>query len=277
MIGYRNLFVIFSVGILATVSVNQAFAPGEFPPLLNVVKFYDVNANGQYDPGTDQTIRNWKISINGQIQFTPFINFFTPGSQLTVTEFDAIEKNWFATTPKSFTRTMVAGEISSVNFGNLCIGKGNGNTPGFWSGQNGQAIINDGGEVDSEMTLLQNLNLKDDTGADFDPISYDQFRTWLLGANAANMSYMLSAHLAAMALNVESGIVSGTSVLYVPGLTSSGFISINDLIDLANNSLAAGDPKATQESLKNALEQGNNGQNYVQPTPCQFTFKKSSK
>jgi hypothetical protein len=274
MKGYKKFFVIFALGLLAAISVDQAIAQTT-PPILNVIKFYDSNANGQFDPGIDQTIRNWKISVNGEIKFTPFISFFTPGLQVTTTEFDPIEKNWIATTPKSFINTMVTGRFTQVQFGNLCIGTGNGKAPGFWSNQNGLTILSDDNEVDSELLLLQNLNLKDSTGADFDPTSYDELKSWLVGASAANMAYMLSAQLAAMALNVESGIVSETSLLYVPGLTSSGFIRINDLIEEANNSLAAGDPKEIQEPLKNALEQGNNGQNYVQPTACSFTFKKS--
>lgn len=280
MFRYKNFkkihLGIILVVLLASLS-SFSFVSGDNPPILIVSKFYDSNANGQYDLGIDSSIGNWKIKINDAIEYTSFFNIYPPGSQLTVTEFDPIEKNWIATTPKTFSVTMTANTLTNVEFGNLCIGNGNGKTPGFWSGQNGQTIINDGGQDNSELLLLQNLNLKDGTGADFDPTSYDQFRTWLLGANAANISYKLSAHLAAMALNVESGVVSGTSVLYVPGLTASGFISINDLIDAADDSLAAGDPKATQEALKNALEQGNNGQNYVQSTPCQFTFKKSSK
>jgi hypothetical protein len=276
MFGYRIFLVIFFVGLVATVLNDQAFAQTT-PPILIVSKFYDSNGNGQFDTGVDQNLANWKILVNGEIKKTVFVSFYSPGTQVTVTELDPIEKNWIATTPKSFTNTMATGVLTQVQFGNLCIGDGNGNTPGFWTNQNGQAIINDDNEVDSELLLLQNLNLKDGTGADFDPTSYDELRSWILGANAANISYMLSVHLAAMALNVESGTVSGDSFLQVPGLTPSGFISINDLIAEADNSLAAGDPKEIQEQLKNALEQGNNGENYVLPPTCQFTFKKSSK
>jgi hypothetical protein len=273
MKGYKKFFVIFALGLLAAISVDQAIAQTT-PPILNVIKFYDSNGNGQFDFGIDQSIPNWKVSVNGEIKSTPFISFFTPGTKVKVTELDPIEKNWIATTPKSFTHTMVTGRFTLVQFGNMCMEDGNGKSPGFWASQNGYALINDGNEVDSELLLLQNLNLKDDTGGDFDPTSYDELKSWLIGATAENMSYMLSVHLAAMVLNVESELVSGLTFLYVSN-EAIGY-KINDLIVEANDSLGAGDPKEIQERLKNILEQGNNGKNYILPPPCPFTFKKSS-
>jgi len=155
---------------------------------------------------------------------------------------------------------------------------------GFWSNKNGQAVMNDGGSLEPELLLLRNLNLRDANGAGFNPTTYPQFRTWLLSATATNMAYMLSAQLAAMELNVEAGFVSGSSLIFagtapanctVPGLSSLGFIRINNLMNDANTSLgtngntrAAGAARTCQEFMKNALDRANNNRNFVQATPA---------
>src|SRR5213080_1089739 len=101
-----------------------------------------------------------------------------------------------------------------------------------------------------------------------------------------NMANMLSAQLA-MKLNVLHGFVNGSALIYAPalsacgtaGLSSLGFISINDLMTAANQSLLdhpltkAGSPyRACQETLKNALDDANNNKNFTQSSPCTFTF-----
>src|SRR5262249_16557098 len=129
------------------------------------------------------------------------------------------------------------------------------------------------------LKLLGDLCLRDANGSDFDPSTYTLFNTWLKNANATNMAYKLSEHLAATVLNVEAGFVSGSSLVYAPGCGNTGvgnnFITINDLIAAANKALCdhgytpAGDPnRAKQECLKNALDNANNNTNFVQTKPC---------
>jgi len=62
-------------------------------------------------------------------------------------------------------------------------------------------------------------------------------------------------------------------------MNTLGFISINDLLAAANTELGlhglvpAGNPNRDyQEALKNALDDANNDKNFVQPTPCPFSF-----
>lgn len=96
------------------------------------------------------------------------------------------------------------------------------------------------------------------------------------------MAYMLSAQLAAMKLNVYNGFVNSSSLIYAPGATGAnflGFISAGALISEANAELGlhgntpAGSPyRDYQEALKNALDNANNNVNFVQPSPCAFTF-----
>ncbi len=155
-------------------------------------------------------------------------------------------------------------------------------TFGIWSNKNGKEQMEDGGSSAPELALLSGFNLRNAGGSNFDPANYASFRTWLLSANATNMAYMLSAQLAAMELNVEAGWVSNSALVYAPGTGSAnplGYDTIGSIRAKANTSLgtdgntvASGANRSYQEALKNALDKANNNLNFVQPTPCSFTF-----
>jgi hypothetical protein len=179
--------------------------------------------------------------------------------------------------------TVHDGEDPTIEFGNLCLGAGGGLTLGFWSNKNGQARMNDGGSLCPELTLLNGLCLRDASGGDADfACNYTTFRNFLLGANATNMANMLSAQLAAMELNVEAGFVNAGSLIYAPGSASAnslGYATVGAVMAEAAAELCAhgytpsGNAfRSYQESLKNALDKANNNLNFVQATPCPFTF-----
>ena len=245
---------------------------------IDVVKFYDANANGLNDDS--QPIEGWKINISGLGDFPTPVSEDVSAGDYTVSEYNPVETNWIHTTPTSVDATVPPN--ASVEFGNLCLGAGGGKTLGFWSNKNGQAQMNDGGTSSPELTLLSGLNLRNANGTAFNPTSYNQFKTWLLAATSTNMSYMLSAQLASMALNVEAGFVDPDSLVYAPGVQGAnalGFISVADLMDEANTELGvdghtpAGDPeRANQEAKKNALDKANNNMTFIQPTACTFSF-----
>lgn len=250
---------------------------------LNVNKFYDANANGINDDG--QLITGWKVRILDDTElfrFTP-VSIVVAPDDYVVSEFDPAETNWVHTTSNPVNVTVDAGETETVEFGNLCLGPGGGHTLGFWSNKNGQATMNDGGSVCSELTLLNGLYLRNGAGTRMNfGCDYNAFRNWLLSATATNMAYMLSAQLAAMELNVEAGFVNGNALVYAPGTNSAnglGFAKVSDLMAEANAELTlhgtalAGDSwRSYQEALKNALDKANNNQTFVQATPCPFTF-----
>jgi len=250
---------------------------------LNVNKFYDANANGVNDDG--QLITGWKARIiedTELFRFTP-VSIVVAPDDYAVSEFDPAETNWIHTTANPVNVTVDAGETETVEFGNLCLGPGGGHTLGFWSNKNGQATMNDGGSVCSELTLLNGLYLRNGAGTRMNfGCDYTAFRNWLLSATGTNMAYMLSAQLAAMELNVEAGFVNGNALVYAPGTNSAnglGFATVNALMAEANAELTshatafAGDSwRSYQEALKNALDKANNNQTFVQPTPCAFTF-----
>jgi hypothetical protein len=197
--------------------------------------------------------------------------------------------------------TLAAGDHTTVYFGNVCIGAGGGKTLGFWSNKNGQKLVGA-----DDLAELVALNLRNANGSVFDPVSYNgaspALRPWLLNGTATNMSYMLSVQLAAMKLNVfNNGVngysgVSGASLVYAPqlsdfldeddGLNDLGFISVANLISAANTELglhgfvttSSADSafRAYQEALKDALDDGNNNLNFLEPTynpdHCPFSF-----
>src|SRR5215212_4228666 len=272
-----------------------------FPPqgLLKVVKFYDADANGIFDP-TDSPITGWETHVGAQATFdTIFETKDTPVSIVvlapacyTAQEGEIADSNhtWVHTNAPIQSKNVPVPGTTEIAFGNVCLGGGGGLTIGLWSNKNGQALFNaTSGNVSvcsstpaSDLAWMVTLNLRDGAGNHFDPASYAAFRSWLLSATATNMAYMLSAQLAAMELNVLNGKVNGSALIYAPGATSAnalGFATVNAVMAEANASLgtdgdtvASGATRTYQEALKNALDRANNNLNFVQATPCAFSF-----
>jgi len=129
-----------------------------------------------------------------------------------------------------------------------------GRTKGFWSNNNGQALI-----TSADLQGLRDLCLKNAVGADFDATTKANFRTWLASANANNMAYMLSAQLSATYLSVQHGFTN-------PNATVDGTLTVSELMTYANSLLCAdeitrsGDAnRAEQERVKDLLDRINNG------------------
>jgi hypothetical protein len=274
-------------------------------------KYYDANANGILD-NNEAGISGWQISLTDSVNETLttdasgnfsatnlvqddynlveqqatntkcVIEIISGVSTLVcspawiqsgnVTSQAVSENNDSTTVLSNFAYTVSLADqdnVSGINFGNVCVGAGGGLTLGFWSNKNGQKLFGS-----DDLALMVSLNLRNAKGANFDPTSYTQFRSWLLGAKATNMAYMLSAQMAAMQLNVLNGNVAGSSLVYAPGTpgaNSSGFNTISVLMDAGNTELGlhgltlSGSPyRAYQETLKTALDRANNNLNFVQ-------------
>src|SRR5262249_42249995 len=142
-------------------------------------------------------------------------------------------------------------DVANMDFGDVKVaklGSGGARGLGFWTNNNGQAL-----ETQADFTALTALNLRNGTGAPVDftgslDANKRDLRNWLLGANAANMDYMLSSQLAAMKLNTLHGVnanalvsasqLSGFVGVYpTTGLGANGYISVANLMSLANNEL----------------------------------------
>lgn len=265
-------------------------------------KFYDANANGAWDAGEPELptaglapygSTGWKVDLfTFAAQLTPATYGSLDVGDYVAREFAPIQANWYATTPTPVdgtvgilnrqTVTLTAGNLAgTVTFGNVCTGAGGGLTLGYWSNKNGQQTMTTY-NMTNQLAMLSGLNLRNANGSNFDPATYTAFKNWLLAATATNMAYMLSAQLSAMELNVSTGKVTGTSLVYAPGANSangSGFAQVGALMAEANTELGlhgstlAGSPyRNYQELLKTALDGANNNLTFVQPNPCQYTF-----
>jgi hypothetical protein len=261
---------------------------------INIEKFYDENANGSRDNGEDG-IEGWKFTVTGPLGADVYetesdgsikIDKLVAGDY-TITEWVADQNCWKNTTNMNVPLTLSKYEQSvTVQFGNVCLGAGGGHTLGFWSNKNGAELFS--------TNYLKNLKLYDGKGnlvsytytkCDKEIFStfkdHSAFKAWILKATATDMRYMLSAQLAAMRLNVAMsektpptlGFVSRSSIVYTGEGYKEGsklynrFMTIGELIDAAKAELESGN-RASQEYIKNALDNANNNLNFVQPAPC---------
>jgi hypothetical protein len=261
---------------------------------LCIDKFYDANVNGQKDNG-EVSINGWQFTIIADdnlinTRFTSPLCMVLEAGLYHLFEATPVETNWLHTTAATVDVTIpTVPPNQTQEFGNVCLGAGGGLTLGFWSNKNGQNLENA-----ADFTFLTGLCLRNATGGNQDfGTNLAQNKTalhdWLLNATATNMAYMLSAQLTAMELNVRHGNVNGTRLVYggdcvnayqqsqqLPG--SNGFITVNDLMTAAANELCAhgnttsGPYRAFQECMKTTLDQANNNINFVQGSPCAFTF-----
>jgi hypothetical protein len=122
----------------------------------------------------------------------------------------------------------------------------------FWDNRGNARLI-----TAADLTSLDGLNLVGLVGTDFDPHAASQLQAWLglsslLARYAPGLpdeAFQLSAQLAALDLNVLSGYVHATDLVYagallpyastygITGLTSGGFIDVEDLMSAANTVL----------------------------------------
>ncbi len=158
--------------------------------------------------------------------------------------------------------------VTGLDFGNRCQRQGTGGyTLGFWSNRNGKAIFESG----SDLAEMVALNLRNASGAHFNPTDYASFRTWLLGANATNMAYMLSAQYAASKLNVYNGFIVGDALLDVNGeigTLNDWFAEAQTSLGNFGSTLSGDSERANQERLKNIFDAVNNNNFVIINTDC---------
>jgi len=156
----------------------------------------------------------------------------------------------------------------------------------FWDNQGNAKLI-----TATDLTALDQLNLvNNNAGSNFDPTTAAQLQSWFQ-SDAGSIAKALSVQLAAMNLNVASGKVTATSVVYagdllrfagsgysITGLDGGGFITVANLMTLANNALAQYTPAGNcdnghgqlgsyLDALEDALEAANNTSFVQQPLP----------
>lgn len=187
-----------------------------------------------------------------------------PAGQFQITLEGLPGASWVATTPLGYAVDACGCEpVAGYDFGAFLESRVcQGHTRGFWSNPNGKTLILQHGLL----TRLGALSVRAANGSLFTTTNYNTYRSWLQGANATNMAYMLSAQVVAMDFNRAVGFVDGDCTIQHPQL---GVLTIDQLLSLAVSSLSAhgstppGHPqRAYQERLKNALDAANNNQNW---------------
>jgi hypothetical protein len=118
----------------------------------------------------------------------------------------------------------------------------------------------------ADLASLGALNLVTQGGSAFDPHSVAQLQAWLSVSPNGTTAYQLAVQLAVTDLNVLAGSVHGTDLVYaggllpfasaygITGLTSGGFIDVQDLMNAANAILAQVSPGAPSGDPNQAYE-----------------------
>jgi len=240
-------------------------------------KFYDANANGVWDAG-EPVVVGFKIELYTGDTLLATAYTGDDGSYCfddldagTYTVKEVLPSgSWINTTPLSITITLQSGEVSNDNnFGNLCLKPGEGGkTLGYWANAGNKLI------TDDDRGYLNGLNLYRQTGWAYPPFnSNEEIGKYLLGANAKNMLWMLSAQLIATILNVRHGYLDGSTLVCVNPPTCSSFKTINDIINGATSALDPNTPRAVQEYWKSLLDNLNNNRlPFVCPEPCAVEY-----
>ena len=266
---------------------------------LSINKFYDQNTDGDRDLDSEPYLSGWKVKIN-RIEYNEtktFIgDFITPVNRLSlspgtyeVTEITQPWRDkpyWVNTTPETVRINLAQGDSETVEFGSVYLSSDNSQGISYWGNSLGAEVFND---LENPLGELRALNLLRPDGTPFDPLYYnnindqaDSFRPWLLSTNS-NLRYRLSAQLSVLELNtlaefvdLESCLYIGDHQVFVGGddvVSANGFVTVDNLIEAANQALAIQDftdsEPSYQELLKTILEKANDDGHlmYVHPTP----------
>jgi hypothetical protein len=269
---------------------------------LNVYKFYDANGNGLWD-SDEIPLFGWAMTAsNGNgfnsTQLTQSPDGLTGWTGLSVADnpYQVLEGTaggtWHQSasivdnvptgTPQNPVTglNLVAGELTTVIFGNYCDCKSGGKGKSWWVSYSGQVKVNDGGSMNPEFNVLNALNLKTSAGGDFflntalaQSTNWTNLVNWLNSTSTTNMAYALSRNLAILRLNIEAGYVIPADFYPAFGGT------IGELRDDANAALGVdgftptGDPnRALQTQLNNWIIAINNGATVIRSKPCKFYF-----
>jgi hypothetical protein len=229
--------------------------------------------------------------LTGSVNGTPFtgaITYTLPyGGQITVTLSTA------ATAASAVGQYAITATLSGANASNylidpatshvgtlyvVSVGPDPSSTTGaqavtFWDNRGNAKLI-----TAADLSSLDALNLLTQGGSAFDPHSVQQLQAWLSTSPNATAAYRLAVELAAMDLNVLTGYVNMTDLVYasglapyatayrITGLTSGGFIDIqylmqaaNAVLGQANPGVPSGDPNQAYEQALTAVLHGANG------------------
>ena len=270
---------------------------------LTVYKFYDANANGDWDPD-EVPLFGWMMTAsngNGYAaqQLTQSPDGITTFSGLTILDNPyAVQEGtaggtWHqsalivdgAVQPVSNPVTglnLVANETTEVIFGNYCDCKSGGKPKTWWVTASGQTKVNDGSTMNPEFNALNMLNLRSSSGSPWNlntalaqSSNWTTLVNWLNGTSTTNMAYALSRSLAILRLNIDAGYTSGTNFYAPAGLTVSALMAeANAALGADGNTPVGDEPnRATQAQLRAWIDAINTGTaTVIKPKPCAYSF-----
>jgi hypothetical protein len=251
---------------------------------IQACKYYDFNANGSRDNG--EVLLAWPFCLTSLTDpnFSSAQQTSSDGSCTTFSNLgpgtyvvsEGAATGWFGSTNSSTITIDHCGQTVTVNFGNYCTVNSGGLTLGFWSNKNGNKLLtgspNGTGTtlLPGVVTLLNACQMRNANGTVHTfTNNYSLFRTWLLGATATNMAYMLSAQLAALKLDVAYAGVDGNAFDLCSSMTLNGLITTAcDQLAMDGNTVAGNPTRVGQEMLKNCIDAINNNGPVVPVTPC---------
>ena len=266
------------------------------PSSIQVTKFYDFNTDGTKQ-ASEPGLANWPFCLTSVTDpdFAPVTQYTGAGGTTTfsnlgpgtyiVTEGTG-DGTWQNSTNQSTITIDHCGQNATAVFGNFCTTPSGGLTLGFWSNKNGNKILtgNSSGTgtnlLSGVVTLLNSFCARNANGTIHTFTgTYADFRTWLLGANATNMAYMLSAQLATLELDVNYGVppnkVDGTAFDICSHMTINALMTDakNLLCDPNGGLTLAGNPLRGSEQVdKDCMDAINNNGPVVPVQPCSVTF-----
>jgi hypothetical protein len=127
-------------------------------------------------------------------------------------------------------------------------------TLGYYSNKNGQKTV-----TADDLSMLAGLNLVDAGGNGFNPTTAAQLKTWLLNATAKNMSYMLSAQLATLELNVAHVVGADKEVCEANNETIGDIANDANTYLGAHSSVLGGDVnRPSGDALETLIDEINN-------------------
>jgi hypothetical protein len=275
---------------VAATATDPAGNTSEFSADITVKLPLTVNTNSSI-----MLVGNNPPPLTGYVNGTPFtgsISYTTPyGDQVTVT------LGTTATAGSPVGQYAITATLSGVDGSNYVIdpvtshigtmyvvslGADPSSTTGaesvvFWDNKGNKALV-----TAADLASLDTLNLVSNNGNSFDPKAVAQLQAWLSVSPNATTSYQVAVQLAVMDLNVLAGYVQATDLVYagallqyattygITGLTSGGFIDVQNLMNAANAILGidpravTGDPnQAYEAALTQVLQEANANSDFV--------------
>lgn len=254
--------------------------------------FYDANANGLREPYENIPMAGVPITLSNSTTLTQ--NTYSDG-RTCFTGLTPGKYTLTQTVPEGYLPTVEAQTYDlaapvTLNFGLVCLGGTGAREVSFWMNKPGQALFSslDAWTQGNILAGLNGLNLRDVMG---NPVTFNDYaalRAWMQRANAKNMAYKLSAQLAALYLNIRTGLVEDSTRIYIGGVLYGrgvanalavkpglNFIPVGVLIGSMSALLGevpssvGGDAiRPIVELFTELLEQVNGDQIFVQKQPC---------